>query len=186
MRRRSDEVNGSRALTMLRVVATAMLFVAMVACHGAERRAERLWRHALDLVAKGDTSGAIVELQRILDEYPDTDVAEKARKQIVLYRGLENAVLSYPTRRAREIMIQVARAIESFRARERRVPSTLDELVPRHLAEVPRDPWDHALVYEPRARGYGLRCRGADGAPGGDGDAGDLVVENGEFVGARP
>ena len=158
----------------------------MVACHGAERRAERLWRHALDLVAQGDTSGAIVDLQRILDEYPDTDVAAKARKQIVLYRGLENAVLSYPTRRAREIMIQVARAIESFRARERRVPSTLDELVPAHLASVPKDPWDRALEYEPRARGYGLRCRGSDGARGGDGDAVDLLVENGEFIAARP
>ena len=186
MRRGLDGVNGSRARTMLLLVATTTLALVMLACHGAERRAERLWRHALDLVAKGDTSGAVVELQRILDEYPDTDVAAKARKQILLYRGLENAVLSYPTRRAREIMIQVARAIESFRARERRVPGTLDELVPRHLAAVPQDPWERALEYEPHGRGYGLRCRGADGVPGGEDDAADLLVENGAFVTARP
>src|SRR5262245_37093036 len=170
MRRPIDGVNGSHARGALRVVATTTLALAMLACHGAERRAERLWRHALDLVAKGDTSGAIVDLQRIIDEYPDTEVAPKARKQILLYRGLENAVLNYPTRRAREIMIQVARAIEAFRARERRAPVTLDELVPRHLAAVPKDPWDRALEYEPHGRGYDLRCRGADGGPGGGGE----------------
>ena len=162
----------------------AVLF--FLACHGPERRAERLWRHALDLVAKGDTSGAVVELQRILDEFPDTEVAAKARKQIVLYKGLESAVLSYPSRRAREVMVQVSRAVEAFRARERRVPRTLDELVPQRLESVPQDPWEHALEYEPREGGYRLICRGSDGAPGGEGDAADLVVVDGAFVSARP
>ena len=171
---------------MRRVVGSMALVVTMVACHAPERRAERLWRHALDLVAKGDTGGAVVELQRILDDYPDTEIAAKARRQILLYRGLENAVLSYPTRRAREVMVQVARAIESYRARERRVPTTLHDLVPSRLASIPNDPWNRALLYEPRGRGYRLRCQGADGAPGGEGDAEDILVADGEFVTAHP
>jgi hypothetical protein len=184
MRRAPREVNGSRTRARYFFLASALAL--LVACHGTERRAERLWRHALDLVAKGDTSGAVVELQRILDEYPDTEVAVKARKQIVLYKGLESAVLSYPSRRAREVMVQVSRAVEAFRAGERRVPRTLDELVPRRLESVPRDPWEHALEYEPRDRGYRLICRGSDGLPGGEGDAADLVVDDGAFVAARP
>jgi hypothetical protein len=186
MRRPSDEVNGSRTRAARSLVATCVLAGMLASCHGTERRAERLWRHALDLVAKGDTSGAVVELQRILDEYPDTEVAAKARKQIVLYRGLETAVLSYPSRRAREVMVQVARAIEGFKAKERRVPGTLDELVPKRLDAIPRDPWDHALEYQPRERGYRLVCRGSDGAAGGEGDAADVVVVDGAFVAARP
>jgi hypothetical protein len=174
-------VRGSRTF-----VATCALVGLLAACHGTERRAERLWRHALDLVAKGDTSGAVVEMQRILDEYPDTDIAAKARKQIVLYRGLENAVLTYPSRRAREVMIQVSRAIEDFRAQERRVPRAPDDLVPRRLDAVPRDPWDHALEYVARERGYRLICLGSDGEPGGEGDAADVIVDNGAFVAARP
>jgi len=185
MRRAPREVNGSRARATYFFLATGAL-VFFLACHGTERRAERLWRHALDLVAKGDTSGAVVELQRILDEYPDTEVAAKARRQIVLYKGLESAVLSYPSRRAREVMVQVSRAVEAFRAHERRVPRALDELVPGRLESVPQDPWDHALEYQPRERGYRLICRGSDGAPGGEGDAADLVVDDGAFVAARP
>jgi len=82
--------------------------------------------------------------------------------------------------------VQVSRAIEAYRVRERRVPGALEDLVPARLAAVPRDPWDRSLEYEPRDRGYRLMCRGSDGVPGGDGDAADVIVENGEFVAARP
>lgn len=186
MRRPSGEVNGSKARAVACAVASLSIVIALSGCGGPERRAERLWRQALDHVAQGDTSGAVVDLQRILDEYPDTEVAGRARKQIVLYRGLESAVQSYPTRRAREVMIQVARAIESFRSRERRFPSGLADLVPSRLPSVPLDPWDHPLQYEVVAGRYRLRCLGSDGLPGGSGDAADLLVVNGDFVAVRP
>ena len=71
MRRAPGEVNGSRTRARhFFFLSTCALLFFLVACNGTERRAERLWRHALDLVAKGDTSGAVVELQRILDDSP--------------------------------------------------------------------------------------------------------------------
>jgi hypothetical protein len=188
MKRRSDEVNTrrERSRSFLIVVVATTIIVSMTACGGRERRAERLWRQALERVERGETQQAVDLLQRIIDEYPDAVVAAKARDQIVVYRGLAHAVQSYPTRRARELMVQIARAIEAFRASADRAPASLEMLVPGGLGEVPRDPWGRSFAYDASGRGYRLRCLGSDGALGGSGDAGDLLVVDGAFVAADP
>ena len=186
MKRRRGEVNGRRDRWGRLFVGTSTLvvFAALVAapsCGGAERRADRLWRQAQERVQKNDTEGAVALMQKIIDDYPDTPVADRARDQIVVYRGLANAVSNYPTRRARELMVQVARAIEAYRRANGKPPESLDA-----LSAVPLDPWGHPVRYEPRGRGYHLRCDGADGASGGVGDAADLLVVDGDFVTAAP
>ena len=188
MRRRRSEVNTERGRSsfIARVVASTFVALALVACGGTERRAERLWRHALEQVEKGDTEGAVDTLQRLIHDYPDAEIAAKARDQLIVYQGLAHAVKSYPMRRARESMIQIARAIEAYKAASGRSPASLEVLVPSPFAELPRDPWDRAFTYESAGRGYRLRCQGADGASGGTGDAADLLVVNGEFVGSSP
>jgi hypothetical protein len=187
MKRRRREVNGRRDRCG-RLISASSIVVALVAsialassCGGPERRADRLWRQAQERVQKNDTEGAIVLMQKIIDDYPDTPVAERARDQIVVYRGLANAVSNYPTRRARELMVQVARAVEAYRKSNGKPPAALDV-----LPGVPLDPWGHPFRYEPQGRGYRLRCDGGDGAPGGVGDAADLLVVDGEFVTAAP
>lgn len=184
MKRRFDEVNTPRARARsFFVVALAVVIVAsMTSCASRERHAERLWRQAQERVEKGETQQAVDLLQKIIDEYPDAEIAAKARDQIVVYRGLAHAVQSYPTRRAREMMVQLARAIESFRSRGDRGPATLDELVPAQLAAIPSDPWGKPFAYAASGRGYRLVCFGADGVAGGSGDAADLVVVDGAFV----
>ena len=185
MRRRRIEVNTRthRAWSVFFVVFAIVPMVAMSSsCGGDERRAERLWRQAIEHVESGDTQGAVDRLQKIIDEFPDARVAARAREQIVVYRGLATAVRSYPSRRAREIMVQLARSIEAFRREKGRAPAALDELVPAALASVPLDPWDRPFVYEASASGYRLMCRGADGAPGGAAEAEDVVVVDGEFL----
>ncbi len=188
MRRRGNEVNTrtDRARLFFIVVFSSALVVASSSCGGAERRAERLWRQAIDHVEKGDTQGAVDLLQKIIDEYPDARVAEKAREQIVVYKGLATAVQDYPARRARELMVQLARASESFRRETGRTPATLDELVPAKIASVPNDPWGHPFLYAATAQGYRLTCQGADGAPGGRAESADLIVVDGAFLPAQP
>ena len=112
MGRRGNEVNtrSDHARLFFIVVFSIALVSVASSCGGAERRAERLWRQAIEHVEKGDTQGAVDRLQKIIDEYPDTRVAEKAREQIVVYKGLATAVQDYPVRRARELMVQIARA----------------------------------------------------------------------------
>lgn len=188
MRRRKNEVNTRTSCVRLFFFVASLSVVVLMtsSCGGQERRAERLWRQAIERVEKGETQGAVDQLQKIIDEYPDTKVASKAREQIVVYRGLATAVESYPLRRTRELMVQIARAIESFRRENGHPPSTLDELVPARLASVPEDPWGHPFVYLTTARGYRLQCQDADGTPGGAAESARLLVVDGEFRSTQP
>lgn len=188
MKRRRNEVNIERTISrsIAIVACVTMMLATMTSCAQHERQAEKLWRQAQERVAKGETERAVELLQKLIDEYPDVAIAAKARDQIVLYRGLAHAVQSYPTRRARELMIQIARAVESYRIANGRSPATLAELVPAQLGAVPEDPWGGPFVYEPAGRRYRLRCNGSDKAQGGSGDAADLTVADGEFTAGTP
>ena len=188
MKRGMSEVNTRTHLaTSIFIVAFSIVgSMMMTSCGGSERRADRLWRQATQLVEKGDTRGAVERLQEILDEYPDARVAEKAREQIVVYRGLVAAVESYPSRRAHELMVQIARAIETFRRDKGRAPGALDDLVPSRMASLPRDPWGGAFLYETTPDGYRLTSLGADGAPGGSAESADVLVVDGEFATELP
>jgi len=163
-----------------------LIVATMASCAQRERRAEKLWRQAQERVAAGETQRAVDVLQKLIDEFPDAEIAAKAREQIVLYRGLAHAVESYPSRRAREMMIQIARGIEMYRLAQGRAPASLAELVPAQLTEIPQDPWGSDFAYQASGRRYVLRCEGSDGAAGGSGDAEDITVRDGEFVGAAP
>jgi len=188
MKRRQSEVNTRTfcAKLFFIVVPTVLLVITASSCSGDERRAERLWRQAIECVRKSDTQGAVDRLQKIIDTFPDSRAAAKAREQIVVYRGLATAVENYPRRRARELMVQLARAIEVFRRDMGRAPVTLDELVPAKMASVPKDPWGRPFLYETTARGYRLRCLGAKGTPEGVPASEGLLVVDGEFQAVAP
>lgn len=177
MRRRRIEVNtrARSAKKFFFASSSIALVVAVSSCGGEERHAERLWRQAIERVEKGDTQGGVERLQKLIDQYPDSEIAGKAREQIVVYRGLVSAVESYPLRRARELMVPIARAIESYRREKGKAPASLADLVPGKLAEIPNDPWGHAFVYEPAGRGYRLRCKDQP-----------LLVVDGEFRAVAP
>ena len=183
MKRRNNEVNTRtlRAKLFFIVASVTALAIATTSCDGNERHAERMWRQAIAAVEKGDTQGAVDRLQTLIETYPDTRIAEKARQQIIVYRGLATAVENYPVRRARELMVQIARAIESFRREKGRAPSSLEELVPAKLASIPQDPWDRPFRYETTARGYRLSCPGVEGSPEGSAQSTGLLVVDGEF-----
>jgi len=188
MKRRQGEVNTRTfcARLFFIIVPTVLLVITASSCGGDERHAERLWRQAIERVEKGDTQGAVDRLQKLIDTFPDSRAADKAREQIVVYQGLATAVEHYPLRRARELMVQLARAIEIFQHDNGRAPVTLDELVPARMASVPKDPWDRSFLYETTASGYRLRCLGARGSPGGVTASEGLLVVDGEFQAVVP
>jgi general secretion pathway protein G len=156
----------------------------LAGCANDEERAERLYDKAQSQVEQGELQSAIEIYETIVDRYPGTVTARNARRQIVLYRGLEDAVRSYPVRVARDLIVETARGIERYRRRTRTWPPDLERLVPDYLPKVPTDPWGRVLLYQVKARGRGyiLACFGADGEPGGTGDAADWFVEDGSFV----
>jgi len=72
-------------------------------------------------------------------------------------------------------LAELAVEVVHFREDTGALPSSLDGLLdvapPRLLA----DPWGHDVYYLRVAGGFWLMSWGADGEPGGDGDAADLV-----------
>lgn len=194
IKRGSSEVNGSSWILFVRngdcalgfrlVCCLLLSLLVLSSCAGNEGRAEHLYDKAQREVRDGDLQAAIEICEKIVENYPTTETARLARRQIVLYRGLEEAVRSYPVRTARDLIVQTARAIERYRSRHRSWPPDLERLVPRYLPRPAVDPWGRELHYrpKPRGRGYILACFGEDGAPGGEGDSADWFVEDGKFV----
>jgi hypothetical protein len=127
---------------------------------------------------------AVTRLEQIVDRFPGSEWADKADRDLTLYRGLSSAVDFYPERRIYDQMIETARAIYRYEDRRGRWPESLERLTPDYLGETPVDPWGNSLRYavKPNRRGYVLGCFGADGRPGGDGAARDWFIEDGRFV----
>lgn len=194
IKRSSGEVNGSSWILIVRnglcvndvrLLSCLLFFVLLLAgCASEEERAGRMYDKAQSHVEEGELQSAIEIYETIVSRYPGTVTARNASRQIVLYRGLEDAVRSYPVRVARDLIVETARGIELYRRRTRRWPPDLDRLVPDYLPQLPTDPWGRVLLYQVKARGRGyiLACFGEDGEPGGEGDGADWYVEDGSFV----
>lgn len=186
MRRESGQVNGRTVPTRLLSALVALVaLVAIATACGGDRAADKLYREGSEQIAKGDTRAAVATFERIIREFPESEAATKARRDITVYRELAEAVERFPRRRAREILVQTGRALERFHATNRRWPASLQELVPGDLDREPTDPWDRPLQYRllPGGKGYAMTCLGADGSEGGEGDDADLRVMTGRFVG---
>lgn len=67
--------------------------------------------------------------------------------------------------RIRSDLANLERAVRQFAAVERRLPTGLEELRPRFISEIPKDPWGRTYVLRSGGpeRIY-LWCLGADGA----------------------
>jgi hypothetical protein len=170
------------ARSLIVVVIGVALFA--TSCGGRERQSDRLYRKAVQAVDEGNLEEAVDLLGQLLEEYPETEIANQAEEDLKTYSGLVGAVERYPTRRARDQMILIARAVERYRYRNRKPPDSLAALVPKYVDTAPVDPWGHAFIYYVKSGGrkYVLACLGADGAEGGEAAASDIVIENGRFV----
>lgn len=166
------------------LVATVSLLLAASGCATDESRARKLFHEAHALVDEDRIEEAVLVLDEILDKYPDTDVAAKARAEAETYRNLADAIHRYPSHSALDVMVRTGRAIERYRWRRGAYPESLAALVPDFLDERPLDPWRRELRYRRKGpkRGYVLACYGSDGEPGGEAEAADLIADNGRFV----
>lgn len=171
--RGSDEVNGSSGVRASSKIVLASLALALVLGLGCSResRADALLAEARSEVQRGRLDEAVLVLERVIRDYDGTEAARRAREDVLLYRGLLEAARLDPLRRARDVLVQAAREIERWHARNGSWPPALDTKV--------LDPWGRPLAYERTERGYRLSCLGADGSPGGEAD---LVIVNGRFT----
>lgn len=81
-----------------------------------------------------------------------------------------------PTRHeAHARLAELATEVVQFRADTGGLPSSLEGLADVAPDRLLADPWGHEVYYLRVAGGFWLMSWGADGEPGGDGDAADLV-----------
>ncbi len=156
--------------------------LASVACAGDEGKAQRMAAKAAAAVEVHQLDEAIALYRDMVDRYPNTEAAVHARERITFLSGLSHSVNNFPSRTARDLMVETARAVQRYRYRNGRYPDNLDALMPRLLNEAPIDPWGSPLQYERLKNGYRLSCLGGDSRRGGEGIATDFVVVNGNFV----
>ena len=160
----------------------ALASVASVACAGDEGAAQRMGNEAVAAVKAQRLDEAIALYREVVDRYPDTAVALHARERITFLSGLSHSVVSFPSRTARDLMVETARAVQRYRYSKGRYPDNLDALMPKMLNDAPIDPWGSPLQYERLESGYRLSCLGGDSRRGGEGIATDFVIVNGNFV----
>ena len=171
--------NGMKAILFIVIVPVLIIGTG---CTGPEGRAARMYEESKEKIAAGDLEEGVGLLKEVIAEYPDTEAAGEAKKEIKLFQGIAGAAENYPVASARDLMVETARVLERLRYR-RRLPSRLEELVPGTLDSAPVDPWGAALIYSrsSNGRGYTLSSFGSDGAQGGSGAAADIIIRNGEF-----
>ena len=167
----------------LRMIALVCLCVVLgaVACADDETKAQRLEKKAVVAVEEERFDDAIALYREVTDLFPATETARNASDRITFLSGLSNSVDSFAARTARDLMVKTARAVQRYRWTVGRWPDKLDDLMPKLISESPIDPWGRPFEYERRRNGYRLSCLGADGLRGGQGEARDFVVINGEF-----
>jgi hypothetical protein len=127
------------------------------------------------------------ELEEIVETWPDTDAAARARRELQWVEELQTAQKRGLWLAAVDAARRVASAAERYRLDRGAYPRDSDDLVPRYLAEPVHDPWGEPVLYSRSGRGYTVVSLGADGLPGGAGPERDVVIESGELrAGAAP
>lgn len=160
------------------------LLVGLTALCGAcaERRAERAFRRAAATESSRPLADVRADLQKIVQRWPETKAARTALSEIEWIDALDTASSRGPFLRAWDAVRRVALAVEAYREREGRIPADLQGLAPRYLPAPVSDPWGVPVRFIARPNGYRVVSYGADGLPGGSGDNGDIIVENGKLV----
>lgn len=86
-------------------------------------------------------------------------------------------------------LTQFDQAIEMYRLNSKKYPQRLEDLVTANVVKkLQTDPWGHPYHYSPPSgsKRFAVSSYGADGVPGGEGEAQDLTPENiDQVVGGR-
>jgi general secretion pathway protein G len=98
----------------------------------------------------------------------------------------ENVCLLTPRDSAQTDLEAIGQCIELYKRDHGGHPSGLQELVDRHYIKAyvatPKDPWGHEYMYQDSGDSYRVYSYGADGEPGGAGQAEDVEVLGGRAM----
>ena len=185
--------------------AVPLFLLLMSACNGEDPRLPaQLYEDAVQKNQANQGAAAKLMMQRIVQQFPESEAATRARKDLYLIESLQKKELSERQQTIRIGMKRVMDALTRFKSKKGEFPSGLSDLVPEYLESVPETPWGHPFLYRAFVgvpmedvtdrRGnvtqrmntkldhYYLCCLGTDFEPGGDGMAADILVRDGEIL----
>lgn len=156
----------------------------------------------LNVAGKGPEARAL--WNDLIARYPDSDAAQRAKKDLFFVNAMIERDQNDRARATRAVLAKVVNALARYREKRGEYPTSLNDLVPEYLDQVPMASWGHPFFYRSYVgqpivsiipkRGparqlfntkldhYDLASLGTDLAPGGDGLAKDMLYHDGDSV----
>ena len=183
-----------------------ILLLMTLGCRNSEdpRLPAQLYEDALQKNQAGQGDAARVMMEEIVKQFPASEAATKARKDIYQIDALQKKDLAQRQQEVKIIVKRVMDALTRYKAKKGEYPSNLLDLVPEYLESPPQTPWGHPFPYRAYVgvpiedvtdrRGklsqrfntkldhYHFCCLGTDFGPGGFGMAADILVKDGEIL----
>lgn len=189
-------------MTMQRT-ATTLAFLALLAGCSSEdpRLPARLYEEARKYNLEGHSLEARALMKKLIEQYPDTEAAQQAKRDLYLIEAFVNRDMADRQRQVRSAMKRLSDALTRYRTKKGEYPDSTNDLLPEYLDQVPEAPWGHPFLYRPyvtrpiedvpvkrgpskqkfntKFDGYYLICLGTDLQPGGEGLAADILIKDG-------
>ena len=184
----------------------SVLLLLTLGCGNSEdpRLPAQLYEDALQKNQAGQGDAARLLMEEIVKQFPDSEAATKARKDIYQIDALQKKDLGQRQQEVKTVTKRVIDALTRYKTKKGEYPSNLLDLVPEYLESPPQTPWGHPFLYRAFVgvpiedvtdrRGnisqrfntkldhYYLCCLGTDFEPGGVGMATDIMVKDGEIL----
>ena len=167
------------------------LVVFFLGCGGGSdpKEAREMHKRALNLQAEEKNTEALAAYQELLEKYPQASFRGDVESSISFIEALFEMERRGRARIVVDDLKAVALACERYKLKHGAYPAELEALVPEYLKKIPTCPWGYRYNYrtEPGKKEkphqyYFLACFGSDGIPGGEEDAFDCIVKEGEFI----
>ncbi|MFN7957504.1 MAG: type II secretion system protein GspG [Holophagaceae bacterium] len=181
--------------------ALALLLLAAGCSSEDPRLPGNLYEEARKLNLEGRSLEARAMMKQLTERYPDSEAAQQAKRDLYLIEAFVNRDMADRQKQVRAAMKRITDALIRYRTKRTEYPTTLGELVPDYLEQVPETPWGHPFLYKPyvthpiedvpvkrgpakqkfntKLDGYYLACLGTDLQPGGEGMAADILIKDG-------
>lgn len=183
-----------------------LLLLPALACGNSQdpRLPTQLYEDALQKNQAGQGDAARLMMAEIVKQFPDSEAANKARKDIYQIDALQKKELTQRQQEVRITLKRVMDALTRYKTKKGEYPDSLMNLVPEYLESPPLTPWGHPFPYRAyvgapiedvtdrkgrlsqkfntKLDHYYLCCLGTDFEPGGVGMAADILVKDGEVL----
>ncbi len=164
----------------------------------------QLYEDAIQKNQAGQGDAARQMMAEIVKQFPDSEAATKARKDIYQIDALQKKDIAQRQQEVRVTLKRIMDALTRYKTQKGEYPGNLMDLVPEYLESPPLTPWGHPFPYrafvgapiedvtDRRGRlsqkfntkfdHYYLCCLGTDFEPGGAAMAADILVKDGEIL----